>query len=195
MDPSGFGQWTSVDKFKSSVSYIGQLDPQYQIELMEVASPREFPRQFTSGLQATERQKLFAFVSGLFPWASLPSPFKAILVAWLLFSIQKSDVPSVFTPRVKIKISSFRLWLQNPLWSPLRPDMSATSGSRTEWKCMRSPVARASTKQFSMCTLALINVYSIRTRTPCHVKMPPFDIINVVCRSKTNSSNWHIDAH
>ena len=83
-DLHAFGPFTSSDKFKASVSYVGQLDPTYVCQCLEVVSPVFFPRQITTGMPTSDLQCLWAFVARQFPWDPLPTSYKAHLAPCLL---------------------------------------------------------------------------------------------------------------
>ena len=64
-DVGRFGQWSSADRFKTSVVYVGQIDQSYKISALGLCAPGAFPRALTAGLESTALDIVFAVDSWL----------------------------------------------------------------------------------------------------------------------------------
>lgn len=50
-DPGRFGPFSSADRFKTSVAYVGQIEPSFKLQVLELAAPAIFPRAVMCGLE------------------------------------------------------------------------------------------------------------------------------------------------
>ena len=72
-----FGPFAGGEKFKSNVSYVGQLEASFVGVCLELMSPQHFPRQITAGMDWNSLFQLWAFCTKQWPWDPLASNLKA----------------------------------------------------------------------------------------------------------------------
>ena len=65
--PNRFLPWGSSDRFAQKVVYIGQIDIDFKLSLMELCHPASFPRVIVAGLDQRSKDCLYF----LAPWFSI----------------------------------------------------------------------------------------------------------------------------
>ena len=62
-DPNRFGPWVSSDRFAQKVIYIGQIDIDFKLSLVELCNPACFPRVIVAGLDQRSKDCLYYLAS------------------------------------------------------------------------------------------------------------------------------------
>ena len=62
-DPNRFGPWGSSERFAQKVIYIGQIEVDFKLTLMELCNPGLFPRVIVSGLDQSSKDCLYGLAA------------------------------------------------------------------------------------------------------------------------------------